>query len=61
MFAIKDVFMTVNIVNSHTVYKIKHEDDGKLKLKARNGPHGNEYDLKEELAKYCSICPPTVK
>lgn len=48
-----------NIIGSHTLYKVKQNDDGSLKLKARIAPHGNEDDLKDVLNKDCSTCPPT--
>lgn len=48
-----------NIINSHVLYKVKQNDDGTLKLKARIAPHGNEDDLKELLSKDCTTCPPT--
>jgi len=48
-----------NIIGSHTLYKVKHNDDGSLKLKARIAPHGNEDDIKHMLNKDCTICPPT--
>lgn len=48
-----------NIISSHTLYKVKMNDDGSLKLKARIAPHGNEDDLKDTLSKDCSTCPPT--
>lgn len=48
-----------NIINSHVLYKIKQNDDGSLKLKARIAPHGNEDTLKDLLTKDCTTCPPT--
>lgn len=30
-----------NIISSHTLYKVKQEDDGSLIMKARIAPHGN--------------------
>ncbi len=48
-----------NVINSHTLYKLKQDDDGNLKLKARIAPHGNEDDLKDKLSKDCATCPPT--
>lgn len=48
-----------NIIGSHTLYKVKTNNDGSLKLKARIAPHGNEDDLKFVLNKDCSTCPPT--
>lgn len=45
--------------NSHTLYKVKHNNDGSQKLKARIAPHGNEDDFKHILSKYFATCPPT--
>lgn len=44
-----DVPSDANIVNSHVLYKVKNNDDGSLKLKARIAPHCNEDDLKDFL------------
>lgn len=33
---------SADVINSHTLYKIKVNDDRSLKLKARIAPHGNE-------------------
>lgn len=49
-----------NIVSSRTLYKVKQNDDGYLKLKARIAPHGNEDDLKNVLNKDCYTCTPTI-
>ena len=48
-----------NVISSHTLYKVKQNDDGSLKLKARIAPHGNEDNLKNILSKDCATCPPT--
>ena len=48
-----------NVINSHVLYKLKDNDDGSLKLKARIAPHGNEDNLKDILASDCSTCPPS--
>lgn len=48
-----------NIVRSHVVYKLKVEDDGSLKLKARIAPHGNEDSEMHDLRRDCAMCPPT--
>ena len=48
-----------NIISSHTLYKVKQNDDGSLKLEARIAPHGNEDDMKNILSKDCRTCPPT--
>jgi len=54
-----DVPADANMVNSHVLYKVKQNEDGSLKLKARITPHGNEDDLKIVLPLDCAICPPT--
>lgn len=56
---IKTLPQDANIIGSHTIYKVKMNDDKTLKLKARIAPHGNEDDLKHLLTKDCAICPPT--
>ena len=48
-----------NVICSHVLYKVKQNDNGSLKLKARIAPHGNEDDLKNVLSKDCMTCPPT--
>ena len=48
-----------NIIRSHTLYKVKQNEDGSLKRKARIAPHGNENDFKNDLSKDCATCPPT--
>eukprot|EP00177_Eucheuma_denticulatum_P007832 GFKZ01014258.1.p1 GENE.GFKZ01014258.1~~GFKZ01014258.1.p1 ORF type:complete len:1202 (-),score=97.36 GFKZ01014258.1:1881-5486(-) len=40
-----------NIVRSHTVYKVKVDESGDKKLKARICPHGNEDAEKDEIRK----------
>lgn len=45
--------------SSHKMYKLKYNEDGSLKLKARIAPHGNEDDLKKVLKKDCTTCPKT--
>lgn len=47
-----------NIISSHTIYKIKVNDDQSLKLKARIAPHSNEDSLQFSLRSDCSMCPP---
>ena len=48
-----------NIIGSHTIYKIKSNDDKSLKIKARIAPHGNEDSMKSEMKSDCCICSPT--
>ena len=57
--AIDEVPDGANIINSHVLYKVKQNDDGSLKLKARIAPHGNEDDMKNLLVSDCTICLPT--
>ena len=58
-FAKKDVPAGANIICSHTICKVKQNDDGSLKLKALIAPHGNEDDLKSKLHKDCSTYSPS--
>lgn len=53
-----DVPTDANIISSHTVYKLKVQDDESLCLKARIAPHGNEDSLKSDLKSECSMCSP---
>lgn len=55
-----DVPSNENVVSSHVRYKVKQNDDGTLKLKARIAPHGNEKNVKEVLTKDCTTCPSIV-
>lgn len=48
-----------NIISNHTIYKVKQNDDGSLKLKARIAPPGNKEDQQELLTKVYSTWPPT--
>lgn len=41
-----DMPLNANIIKRHKIYKVNTNDDGKLKMKARITPHGNEDDLK---------------
>lgn len=47
-----------NIVSSHTVYRIKAEDNDSLLLKARIISHGNEDSDTENFRSDCCIGPP---
>lgn len=40
-----------NVISSHVVYKLKTEEDGKRKMKARIVPHGNHDDEKDDVRK----------
>lgn len=46
-----DVPRTGNVINSHVVYKLKTEEDGNRKMKARIVPHGNRDNEKDEIRK----------
>ena len=48
-----------NIIGSHGIFKMKTNDDGSLKLKARIALHGNEDSQKAEMKTDCCICSPT--
>ena len=48
-----------NVISSHTIYKIKVNDDDTLKMKARIAPHGNEDSIKAELKSDCNMCSPS--
>lgn len=47
------------IINRTVFYKIKHKNDGTLKLKAIITFHDNEDDIKDNLTKACSSCVST--
>lgn len=46
-----DVAHDANVVSSHVVYKIKTDEEGKRKLKARIVPHGNQDHDKDIIRK----------
>lgn len=46
------------MLNNHTLYKVKTNDDKTFKLKARLAPNGNEDNLREELSKDCAVYSP---
>ena len=48
-----------NIITSHVIYKVKENDEGSLKMKARIGLHGNKGKEKQMLKTNFSQCPPT--
>lgn len=48
-----------NIISSHVIYKIKKNDDGSYKMKARIAPHGNKDKERENLKSDSATCPPT--
>lgn len=55
---IYEVPSNANVISSHTLYKIKIEEDNKLMLKARIASHGNEDSTKDVLKTDCCICIP---
>lgn len=59
MVSISEITPYANVIYSHSVYKIKLEDDNKLLLKARIAPHGNEDSMKGQIRTDCSSCSPT--
>jgi len=55
----KSVPNNSNVITSHVIYKIKANDDGSLKMKARIAPHGNKDRDREDLKSDSATCPPT--
>ena len=55
---ISDIPPDANVISSHTVYKIKMEENNQLRLKARIAPHGNEDSMKDQLKTDCCMCSP---
>lgn len=47
----KTVPRDANVISSHVIYKVKTEEDGARRLKARIVPHGNHDSEKEEIRK----------
>lgn len=43
--------INANIISSHFVYKVKNEENGKKRLKARLCPHGNRDRMKDSVRK----------
>lgn len=46
-----DVPRNENIISAHFVFKVKKEEDGSRRLKARLCPHGNRDQMKEDVRK----------
>lgn len=46
-----DVPRKANVITSHFVFKIKKEEGGKMRLKARLCPHGNRDKMKNDIRK----------
>jgi len=53
----KEVPRNANVISSHVVYKLKTDEDGSRKLKARIVPHGNHDDEKDDVRKDSSNAP----
>lgn len=51
-----NVPLDANVIYSHTVYKLKVEYDGVLKLKDRIATHGNEDSVKYDMRSDCAMC-----
>lgn len=47
----RDIHKGANIISSHVVYKIKTDEAGRHRLKARICPHGNKDAMKDEIRK----------
>lgn len=45
----RDMPSAANVINSHKLHKINHNDDSSVTLKARVAPHDNKDCLKNEL------------
>ena len=48
-----------NLITSHVIYKVKANDDGPLKMKARIAPHGNKDKDRDLLKTDSAQCPST--
>lgn len=48
-----------NLFNSHTLGKVKMEDNGIMKLKSRINPHDYEDKMRFDFNKDCATCPST--
>lgn len=48
-----------NVITSHVIYKVKLNDDGSFKMKARIAPQGNKDREKDDLKSDSASCPPT--
>ena len=49
---------SANIISSHTLYKVKSNDNGQLYIKARIVPHGNRDRMKSVLKTDSNSCSP---
>ena len=48
-----------NIITSHVIYRVKENNDGSLKMRARIAPHGNKDKDRDTLKTDSSQRPPT--
>lgn len=46
-----------NVITSHVIYKVKTNDDGSFKMKARIAPHGNKDLDRNQLKTDSAVCP----
>lgn len=51
-----NILLSANVIGSHMLYSIEHNDDGSWSLKARTTFHGNSDYMKNELTMNCSTC-----
>lgn len=56
---IDDVPQSASDISSHTVYKIKSDDNRNMQLKARISPQGKECSSKDFMESDCAMCSPT--
>ena len=54
-----EVPRNANVITSHVLYKVKANDDGSMKMKARIAPHGNKDKDRSDLKSDSATCPPT--
>ena len=55
---ISQVPENANVITSHVIYKVKKNDDGSFKMKARIAPHGNKDLDRDQLKTDSAVCPP---
>lgn len=55
---LREIPACANVIGSHTIYKVKIEDDHMLRLKARIALHGKEDSAKDKPHSDCIICYP---
>lgn len=49
---------SASVIASHVLYKVMHNHDGSLEIKARNVRHGNKDDIRADLASDCAMFSP---